>query len=137
MGDFNANISEPILTSFCTLFKFKNLVKEIICSKNLDNPDCIDLFLTNCTRSFYNTCVFETGLSDFQKLVLTLLQSKFESLTPKIVSYRSYKQFNKEKFKDLFLSYLNELDMSDLSGDVFKMTFLNALNNFTPVKGIL
>ena len=78
--------------------------------------------------------MFETGLSDFHKLVGTLLQSKVESLPPKIISYRTYKQFNEGKFKDLFLSYLNELEMSDLSVDVFKMTFLNALNSFASVK---
>ena len=134
LGDFNANISEPTLASFCTLFKLKNLVKEPTCYKNPNNPSCIDLFLTNCARSFHNTCVFETGLSDFHKLVVTLLRSKVESLSPKIISYRTYKQFNEGKFKDLFLSYLNELEMSDLSVDVFKMTFLNALNSFAPVK---
>ena len=104
LGDFNANISEPTLTSFCTLFKLKNLVKEPTCYKNPNNPSCIDLFLTNCARSFHNTCVFETGLSDFHKLVVTLLRSKFESLPPKIISYRTYKQFNEGKFKDLFLN---------------------------------
>ena len=134
LGDFNANISEPTLTSFCTLFKLKNLVKEPTCYKNPNNPSCIDLFLTNCARRFHNTGVFETGLSDFHKLVVTLLRSKLESLPPKIISYRTYKQFNEGKFKDLFLSYLNELEMTDLTVDVFKMTFLNALNSFAPVK---
>ena len=43
-------------------------------------------------------------------------------------------QFNEGKFKDLFLSYPEEVEMSDLSVDVFKMTFLNALNSFAPVK---
>ena len=134
LGDFNANISESTLTSFCTFFKLKNLVKEPTCYKNPNNPSCIDLFLTNCARSFHKTCVFETGLSDFHKLVVTILRSKVESLPPKIISYRTYKQFNEGKFKDLFLSYLNELEMSDLSADVFKITFLNALNSFAPVK---
>ena len=128
LGDFDANISEPTLTSFCTLFKLKNLVKEPTCYKNPNNPSCIDLFLTVLIY------FFETGLSDFHKLVVTLLRSKVESLPPKIISYRTYKQFNEGKFKDLFLSYLNELEMSDLSVDVFKMTFLNALNSFAPVK---
>ena len=128
LGDFNANISEPTLTSFCTLFKLKNIVKEPTCYKNPNNPSCIDLFLTVLIY------FFETGLSDFHKLVVTLLRSKVESLPPKIISYRAYKQFNEGKFKDLFLSYLNELEMSDLSVDVFKTTFLNALNSFAPVK---
>ena len=98
LGCFNANISESTLTSFCTLFKLENLVKEPICYKNPNNPSCIDQFLTNCARSSHSTCVFETGLSDFRKLVVTLLRSKFESLPPKITSYRTYKQFNDGKF---------------------------------------
>ena len=73
LGDFNANISEPILMSFCILLKLKNLVKEPTCYKNPNNPSCTDLFLTNCARSFHKTCVFETGLSDFHKLIVTLL----------------------------------------------------------------
>ena len=131
LGDFNVNISKPTLTSFCTL---KNLVKEPSCYKNPNNLSCIDLFLTNCARSFHNTCIFETGLSDFHTLVVTPLRSKFESLPPKIISYRTYKQFNGGKFKDLFLSYLNELEMSELSVEVFKMAFLNASNSFEPAK---
>ena len=86
----------------------------------------------NFHKSF--KCVFETGLSDFHKLVVTLLQLKFESLPREIISYRIYKHFNDEKFNDLFLSYLNELEMSYLNVDVFKMTFLNALNSFAPVR---
>ena len=67
MGDFNANVSEPTLTSFCTIFKLKNLVKEPTYYRNPNNTSCIDLFLTNCAASFRNSCVFETGLSDFTK----------------------------------------------------------------------
>ena len=54
MRDFNANIAEPTLTSFCTLFKLKKHVKGATCCKNLSSPNCIDLFLTNCARSFHN-----------------------------------------------------------------------------------
>ena len=130
----STNISEPTLTSFCTLFKLKNVAKEPACYKNLNNPSCIDVFLTNCARGFHNTCVFEASLSDFHKLVVTLLRSKFELLLSKIISYRTYKQSNEGKFKNLFLSYLNELEMSDLSVEVSKMTFSNALNSFAPVR---
>ena len=73
MGNFNTNISEPPLTSFCTLFKLIGLPKEPACYKNPHNPCSTDLFLTNCARSFHSTCVLQTGLSDFHKLVLTLL----------------------------------------------------------------
>ena len=45
MGDFNADVSDPSMTSFCTLFKLKNVVMELTCYKNPENPSCIDLFL--------------------------------------------------------------------------------------------
>ena len=44
LGDFNANISEPTLTSFCTLFKLKNFVKEPTCYKNPNNPAVLIYF---------------------------------------------------------------------------------------------
>ena len=73
MKDFNADISDPSVTSFCTLFKSESIVKELTCCKNPENPSCIDLFLTNCPRSFHNTCLYETSLSDFHNLVVTIL----------------------------------------------------------------
>ena len=36
--------------------------------KNYMNPSCIDLYLTNCPKSFESTLTIETGLSDFYKL---------------------------------------------------------------------
>ena len=67
MRDFNAEISETNLASFFTLYNFKSL----ICFKNPDNPSCIDLILTNCPNYFQNSSTFDTGLSDFHKLILT------------------------------------------------------------------
>ena len=76
-GDFNALVSDIKLETFCSIWKLKTLGKEPTCFKNPNNPSCIDLFLTNTTRSSQETQVFETGLSDFQKLVVTVLMSTF------------------------------------------------------------
>ena len=46
--DFNSETFETALRNFCDLYKLKNLVSEMSCFKNPDNPSCIDLFLTNC-----------------------------------------------------------------------------------------
>ena len=115
-------------------FKLKNLVKEPTCYKNPENLNYIDLFLTNCARSFYSTCVFETGLFDFHKLVLTILRWKFKTLPPKIIRCRTYKQFDEEQFKAVFQNCFNEMNSSDLNVEVFKMLFSNALNKFAPVR---
>ena len=89
MGAFNDDISDSSMISFCTLFKLKGTVKEPTCYKNPENHSCIDLFLTNSPRSFRNTYLYETGLSDFHKLVVTILRSIFESLPLVIIKYRS------------------------------------------------
>ena len=74
MEDFNADVFDPSLTSLCTLFKLKSMVKEPKCYKNPEHPSCIDLILTNCPRSFHDTCLCGIGLSDFSKLVVTILR---------------------------------------------------------------
>ena len=59
------------------------LRREPTCFKKPNNPSCIDLFLINTIRSFQETQVFETGLSDFHKLVVTPLKSNFPKSPPK------------------------------------------------------
>ena len=40
------------------------------------NPTCIDLMLTNRPKSFQDTLVIETGLSDFHKMTVSVLKKK-------------------------------------------------------------
>ena len=44
------------------------------------------------------TNVTETGVSDCHKLITTFMKSYISRLKPKNVHYRSYKNFNEEKF---------------------------------------
>ena len=90
--------------------------------------------LTNCPRSFHNTCLYETGLSDFHKLVVTILRTSFKPLPPKIIKYRNYKNFDEDEFRFLFKKRLNDFNTDDITVDIFKMTFLNVLNKFAPLK---
>ena len=43
----------------------------------------IDVFLTNRTRSFHNTAIRETGVSDNHKLITSFFRSDFERIPPK------------------------------------------------------
>ena len=52
MADFNAEPNEPAISEFCEIYNTKNIIKEKTCFKNLENPICIDLILTNRLRSF-------------------------------------------------------------------------------------
>ena len=79
-----------MLYTFCSVWNIKNLAKEPTCLKNPNNPFCIDLFLTNTIRSFKGTQVFETGLSDFHKLVVTVLKSIFPVTPQRVITYICY-----------------------------------------------
>ena len=63
-GDFNCQQTEPILFEFLNMQSANNIVKEETCFKSIENPSCIDLFLTNKPNLFFNTSTINTGLSD-------------------------------------------------------------------------
>ena len=65
------------MSEFLNMSSLKNLVPQKSCFKNPENPSCVDLILTNCSRSFQNTDVFETGLSDFHELTFTVLKQYY------------------------------------------------------------
>ena len=74
LGDFNVDPEEVNMSDFLNIYNLKNLVKLKTCFKNPENPSSIDLILTNSHKSFQNTNVFETGLSDFHKMAVSVLK---------------------------------------------------------------
>ena len=83
-GDFNIDASDEVLQDFLFEQNYKNLVKEKTCFKSIENPSCIDLFLTNSHASFQNTTTIATGLSDFHKMVVTVMKTTFPKAEPKL-----------------------------------------------------
>ena len=95
------NYIEPYLNSFCDIYNLKNLVKESTCCKNPDNP-CIHLYITNRPRTFECTTTIETFISDFHKLVVTVLKSFYKKQRPKIIYYRNFKNSENDNFRQDF-----------------------------------
>ena len=127
--DFNAEISEFCLDSFLYQHELKNLVKEKTCFKNVSNPSCIDLFLTNNALSFQHTETVSTGLSDFHELVLTVLISKSK---PREIHYRNYNRFDSSEFNvDLKNAFAHEKIKSCIQ---FDEVFMKVLNRHAPLK---
>ena len=93
MGDFNVGPENTYIRSFCDNFYFTNLIKEPTCFKNPENPSCIDLIFTNRSRGFQNSCAIETGLSDFHKMTLTVMEKSFQKYKPRITKFRAYRHF--------------------------------------------
>ena len=53
-----------------------------------ENPICIAFHLINRLRSFQNSWVFETDLSDFHKMTVTVIKILFQQLQRRIINYR-------------------------------------------------
>ena len=52
-------------------------------------------------RSFQNSPVIDTGLSDYHKMTVTALRSNFQKAKPKIIMSWDYKEFSNNKFRSI------------------------------------
>ena len=75
VADFNSEINDNCMNDFFE----SSLIMELTCYKNLENPSCIDLSLTNSPNSFQNSGMVETGLSDYYRMILTAMETYFQS----------------------------------------------------------
>ena len=132
VGDFNIEISEQRIESFLYMHELCNLVKEKTCFKNMQNPSCIDLLLTNNVYAFQQTAAICTGLSDCHKLVLTVLKTTVTRSQPKEITYRDYKQFDPSKFKKDLKNVLTKENIDSCTK--FDEQFLKFLNIHAPLK---
>ena len=88
------------------------------------SPSCIDLYLTNCAKTFESTVTIETGPSDFYKLVVTVLKVKHEKVPPKIIKYRDYKNFDLTRFFEKLQMRLTHPNMNSLDFECLKKCFM-------------
>ena len=140
MGDINIdslNRQDPghsKLVSFCDVFGLSNLVTAKTCfTKN--SSSSIDAILTNRPRCFQKTSVFETGLSDYHGLVLTVMKSHLPRLKPKVIKYRSYKNFVPENFlSDVKLANFGATEDPEQAYDNLVCTFRKLVDKHAPLK---
>ena len=105
------------------------MIDQPTCYKNPDRPTCIDLILTNRLYFFQKNNVFETGLSDFHKMVVTDLKMEFQKLKPHVVASCDYKHFDNEKFRSDIQSFASEKNLK-----CFKETVFCIFNIHAPIK---
>ena len=89
MGDINVEPNDASMKNICQIYGCTNIVKDKTCFRSPVNPTCVDLMITNRPKSFQESEVIETGLSDFPKMSLTVMN----------VFYSNRKSFSK-KYKD-------------------------------------
>ena len=79
LGDFNCELKEETLSTFCEVHSLKYLTKEPTCFQNPEKLTIIDLILTNKPKCFQHSwCTYETGISDFLKMTITVIKVFFK-----------------------------------------------------------
>ena len=106
-----------------------NLIETNTCFKGKDS--CIDLILTNRKSSFKFTSTYETGISDHNDMIYTMLKSCFQNNEPKLLIYRDFKSLSSQAFEEDLSEAL--IDCGD-SYDKFEYIFTSKLNKHAPKK---
>ena len=119
LGAFNVKPEEAKMSEFLNMHSLKNLVSPKTCFKNPKRSSCIDLILTNCSRIFQNTGVFETGLSDSHKLAFIVLKQYYPKQKPMVVFYRNYKNCCNDCFSSELENELCNYDLNNMEYDIF------------------
>ena len=104
------------------------------CFENPDKPSCMDLILTNIPRSFKNSCAIETGLSDFHKLAVSVMKTSYKKSEPKIITYRSYKSFCNNNFREELRQVVSKRGNCDTNFKRFISSCNKILDQHAPQK---
>lgn len=141
IGDINIdmlkkNTNSSALQDVLATYGMKNVVKEPTCFKA--TPSLIDVICASNVKRVGKVINFDCGLSDYHNLIATC--SKIDVPKPKhaLISYRSYKRFNDEKFKH----DVNEIPTSilDIFDDVsekqwaYNELLMSVVNEHAPMK---
>ena len=123
-GDFHPELSEYAMGTSCQMHILHNLVKSPTCFKYPKKIlSVMDLILTNYLKLFMSTQTVATGLPGLYELTLSGSNMHYEKASPKIVTYRGYKNFSNESFRS---DVINEIGRYRL--------FLAVLNKYVPIK---
>ena len=94
------------------------------------------MFLTNRPKCFQSTLTMETGISDFHKMVITVLKIFYKKEEPKIIHYRNYRTFSANLFKEELNNELLSSDNNNTELVEFTNTVLSILDKHAPIKRI-
>ena len=75
---------------------------------------------------------FETGISDFHKLVTTTMKLNYVKANKRTIFYRDYKNLDMDLFNKNLKTILNTFE--DLDYHKFQECFLELLNTQAPIK---
>ena len=79
-------------------FDLESLIDSPTCYKSI-NPTCIDLILPSKKNHFQQSATFETGLSDYHKLITTILRKTISKGNSKKCSTEITRDLTKRNLK--------------------------------------
>ena len=119
----------------CEIYNLQHLIKDKTCFKNPTKPTWIDLIVTNRPKCFQDTVVFETGLSDFHKMSVTVMKMYYAKQKPSVVHYRKFKDFSNDSFiKDTELLLSKLCDQQNIPFKILKESVNITLDKHAPLK---
>ena len=134
VGDLNTEIAESAMHEFCNSYNLQSLCHKCTSYKNPEKQQCNDLFLANSPRSFQNTQTTETGLSNFHKLVVTILKMCLSNNQPNVISYRDDKNFDNSRFSEELLSEIKKLGPLNKNISIFHNVCIEVLEKYASEK---
>ena len=104
IGDINVNMlatdSKSIsMHDFLGSYSLKNLITDPTCFKGVTSS-LIDVILVTNNRRYEKCLNYTCGLSDYHNLIACCTKIHVPRSKPKVVYYRSYKNFNETSFKE-------------------------------------
>ena len=109
LDDFNVEVDDQSIKTFCDSYSLTSLIKQPTCHKNPLHPKCIDLILTNEPQNFRTTCVANRNRSiRFPFKDINCNEKSFKKLKPRVINCRSYKHFSNEIFRKSLLQKLSQ-----------------------------
>ena len=90
----------------CAFYLWKGwltyIYRNSTCYENPNNPSCIDHILTKWSKEFFKNRTVFTGLSDFDKLILSVFKLNFSKAKTKEISYKDFKRFREITWIGIF-----------------------------------
>lgn len=90
VGDFNMKLENNHMQMLMSTYDITDINSKLTCFKPVNHPSCIDLISTNRKNHFQSTNTIESGISDFHKMVLTVLKTNFVKSSKITILYRNY-----------------------------------------------
>ena len=120
--------ANQILKTLLDDSSFVNLIKSNTWFKSKPGS-CIDLILTNKPKSFQNSGVMETGVSDHHAFIFPFLKTTFTKMPPNKLQYRNYKKFEVHSFLQDVEQLPEKIGYTEWEKD-----FVKTLNKHAPLK---